>query len=124
MAPEDAIDKTPRPSAPPELTDEETIIWDSITARMPAQWFGPETFPLLIQYSRHAACCNRLAVLIQSIERGRDIDLKAYNELLRMQDRETRAITMLATKMRLAQQSTIDREAKVARVGAKKPWEE
>ena len=51
------------------------------------------------------------------------LDGVGYDALLRMQQAESRSIAMLLTKMRLAQQSTIDHESKKKLVGKKKLWE-
>jgi len=46
---------------------------------------------------------------------------KALDRLQKMQERETRAITSLATKMRLTQQST--RTHRGNKIESRKPWE-
>ena len=48
--------------------------------------------------------------------------LEDYDRLLKMQERETRAITTLATKMRLTQQSTINQRGNKNGATAN-PWE-
>jgi hypothetical protein len=121
-----------RPAPPPELSDEEATEWDIITATRQATWFGPETFPLLAQYCRHIVRSRRIAQLIHDLEappapkKGEEapaFDVATYNAYLRMQERESRALAMLATKMRLSQQTCIDREAKKKGVG-KRPWQD
>lgn len=121
-----------RPPVPYELDDEEATVWCGVVDRMPATWFGSETFPLLVQYCRHVVRARRVAQLIRHHEQppkpkkgeqAAELDIDAYNKLLIMQDRESRAIATLATKMRIAQQSTIDKEAKKNHVGLKRPWE-
>jgi hypothetical protein len=123
------LETVPRPDAPYDLTDEETNEWWAVINRMPADWFPRETHPLLSQYCRHVVRARRIAQLIQVMEGGKDadgqiieFDLKSYNRMLIMQERETRAIAALSTKMRLAQQSTIDKETKKKGVG-RKPWD-
>lgn len=54
-------------------------------------------------------------------EGGIAFRVEAYAALLRMAQAETRHIAMLATKMRLTQQSTLKREEKGKGVG-KRPW--
>ena len=112
-----------RPDAPYELSDEESDIWRGVVNRMPAAWFGAETFPLLTQYCRHVVRSHRVGQLVQQAEHNSDaLDLDRYEKLLKMQQRESAIICTLATKMRIAQQSTIDKEAKKAKVGMK-PWQ-
>jgi len=55
-------------------------------------------------------------------DRG-SVDLKAYNKLLISLDREGRALSTLATKMRLSQQSTYDKTKRKASQSGAKPWE-
>jgi hypothetical protein len=45
-----------------------------------------------------------------------------YDRLLHMQDRESRAIAMLATKMRISQQSTTNHRGN-SKKSPRKPWE-
>lgn len=114
-----------RPDAPYELTDDEAAVWRGVIDRMPATWFGPETYPLLTQYCRHIVRSNRVAQLVQSAESDEKCALEDYDRLLKMQERESRAILTLATKMRLAQQSTIAPDAKKERrIGLKRPWQQ
>lgn len=129
----DVLETHARPDAPYELTDDEANIWRSVIDRMPSDWFGPETYPLLTQYCRHVVRSHRIAQLVQSMEsdpeksedkEGIPFWLEGYDRLLKMQERESRAITTLATKMRLAQQSTIAPDAKKERrIGMKRPWD-
>jgi hypothetical protein len=90
----------------------------------PADWFGPDSVPILTEYVRAAAVCDRLA---GSIERVLDEDSDAdLGDLLAWRDRESRRLANLATKLRLTQQSrytpqsaaTADKKAKGAR-----PWQ-
>lgn len=119
-----------RREAPAELSDEETSEWYAIVESLPATWFGRENQALLTQYCRHVVRARRVAQLIHDMESpqppkpGEDaptFDIQGYNSLLIMQDRESRAIATLSTKMRIAQQSTIDKETKKKGVG-KRPW--
>jgi hypothetical protein len=117
----------PRPDAPSELDDEEAEEWRAVVDRLPAHWFPRETHGLLTQYCRHVVRARRIAQLIhdaESIEEETDrFPLDDYAKLLRMQQAESRAMAILSTKMRLSQQSTIDKEAKKAGVGKSVPWE-
>ena len=51
-----------------------------------------------------------------------DLDIVSLDRLLKMQERESRAIATLATKMRLSQQSTYDKSKRKPLMG-KKPWQ-
>lgn len=130
------VDAETRPDAPYDLSDEQADIWRAVVATMPATWFNASTYPLLVQYCRHITNARRLAQLIDAVLSGEQVpgadaadgddavlNLKGYAALLRAQKNESTAIALLATKMRLAQQSTIERDAKKAKVGMKRPWQ-
>jgi hypothetical protein len=78
-----------RPEPPSDLSDEQAAEWRSIVARMPADWFGRETQPLLAQYCRHVVSSRRVQQLVAAIEADEDFDIAAYDKALKMQARET-----------------------------------
>lgn len=112
-----------RPDPPPDLTDEQAHEWRSIVNRLPAEWFPRETHGMLAQYCRHVVAARRIAQLIAEFERREDFSIEEYDRLLKMQEREGRAISSLATRMRISQQSTLDREKKKPLKPTKKPWD-
>lgn len=101
-----------RPDAPYDLTDEQSEEWWAIVNRMPADWFPRETHGLLAQYCRHIVAARRIAQLIAACEGGENLDIDDYDRLLKMQEREGRALSSLATRMRISQQATFDKEKK------------
>lgn len=118
------IEIAPRPTAPEELTDEQAVEWDAVVSRMASDWFPRETHGLLAQYCRHVVAARRIGQMIEVFESGDDQDLERYDKLLKMQEREGRALSSLATRMRLSQQTIHDREKKKDKVkGGKKLWE-
>jgi hypothetical protein len=142
----DGISVMPRPKPPAELTSEQAAEWNLVVNRMRADWFTDETLPLLAQYCRHVVAARRVSALIQGLEadlaagrygppdhgegdeddggEGLGFRIKDYDRLLKMQERESRAIATLSTKMRLAQQSTYDKKArKAGNAHVRKPWE-
>ena len=88
-----------------DLTDEQAFEWRAIVSRMPADWFPRETHGLLAQYCRHVVASRRVAQLITSLEAGDEISIMEYDQLLKMQEREGRAMSSLATRMRISQQA-------------------
>jgi len=121
------VEATQRPKAPADLTKEQTEVWREIINEMPADWFGPETAPMLSQYCRHIDAARKVALLIGQAEKGEQFAVEDYARLLKMQETESRAIASLATKMRLSQQSKYgargaDTAHRNASVGVK-PWE-
>lgn len=113
-----------RPQPPEELTDAQADEWISIVNRLPADWFPRETHGMLAQYCRHLIAARRVAQLIAEFEKAEGgLDIEDYDRLLKMQEREGRAISSLATRMRLSQQTTYDKSKK--KPGAtRKPWED
>ena len=118
-----SIEAVQRPDAPYELTDEQATEWWAIVNRMPADWFPRETHGLLTQYCRHVVNARRVAQLITKCEKPKSLDIDQYNQLLIMQEREGRAISSLATRMRLTQSTTYDKSKKKPRQTID-PWEE
>ncbi len=111
-----------RPRPPADLTDEQADEWRAVANSLPADWFGRETLPMLAQYCRHVVASKRVAALVAQCEAGDELDLRDYDRLLKMQEREGRAITSLATKMRISQQSTYDKSKKKTEQ-VRKPWD-
>ena len=111
-----------RQKPPHNLTDEETEIWVAIVNSEEADWFTPATVPLLRQYCRHVVHTNRIAELIERAANSMQLD--DYDRLLKLQERESRICTLLATKMRLTQQSTINKRGHLENTISLKPWED
>lgn len=111
-----------RPDAPYDLTDEQAEEWWAVINRMPADWFPRETHGLLAQYCRHVVAARRVAQLISEAEAQESINIDDLDKLYKMQEREGRALSSLATRMRLTQQTTYDKTKKKP-ASVKKPWE-
>ncbi|MBD8902767.1 hypothetical protein MBTS_11025 [Methylobacterium bullatum] len=116
------VDVIQRPDAPYDLTDEQSEEWWAVVNRMPADWFPRETHSMLAQYCRHVVAARRVSQLIGNAEGSDPFDVEAYDRLLKMQEREGRALSSLATRMRLSQQTTYDKSKKKPSA-AKRPWE-
>jgi hypothetical protein len=125
-----AVQVVERQRPPHDLSDEEVEIWAAVVATEPADWFSPSTVPLLAEYCRHVIHARRVAELIERATS--DIDRKTkkptlvledYDRLLKMQERESRAVAMLATKMRITQQSTTNHRGNKRPNVARRPWE-
>jgi hypothetical protein len=113
-----------RPAPPASLTDEQAQEWRQIVSSMAANYFSPETHALLEARCRHVIWGRRLAQAIEAEEKSPDFDMTTYQSLLRAAAEQSRVITILDTKMRLAQQTTYDRrEPKRKSAGLKTPWE-
>ena len=131
-----AILAVERPDAPYDLTDEESREWWAVVDRMPADWFPRETHGLLAQYCRHIVAARHVATMIRELETAIGLEAqgaedraaillaaaKPLDRLLKMQDREGRAISSLATRMRISQQASYDKTRKKGDA-AKRPWD-
>jgi len=118
------IEVIPRAKPPSDLTDEQADEWNAVVARMPADWFGRETHGLLTQYCRHVVASRRVADLIAAVEKEKELDLDQYDKLLKMQEREGRAMSSLATRMRLSQQTQwSEQKSRKVTSPVKMPWE-
>lgn len=106
------IETIRRPEPPEELTDEQAEIWREVVSRLPADWFPRETQPMLAQYCRHVIRARRLAQLLDATERAEEFDVKEYRDLLRSEEEQSRAISSLATRMRISQQASYDKSKK------------
>jgi hypothetical protein len=89
------VETIARPDAPYDLTDEESQEWWAIVNRMPADWFPRETHALLTSFCRHTVNARRIAQLIAAHLASDPLDIDAYDQLLKMQERETRALSSL-----------------------------
>jgi hypothetical protein len=119
-----------RPAPPDDLTEEQAEEWRAIASRMPADWFTRETHPMLAQYCRHVSKARVLGKQIDAFDPAwlTEADgLAMYDRLTHMADRESKAIAMLGTKMRLTHQSRYKAEkahVAVTKAGsAPKPWQ-
>lgn len=122
-----AVTVIERPSAPLDLTPEETDVWVATVEAMPGDWFPRETHPLLAQWCRHTVTSRRVAQLIDAASSRDEVDVGELKELLGMQAKETGALKALAASMRLSQQASYSARGaggeKSRRSTMKRPWE-
>ena len=114
-----------RPDPPDEMDDEHAHEWRCVVNRMPADWFPRETHGLLVQYCRHVVSARRVSELMANfITEKTEIQLiETYNKILIMQDREGRALSSLATRMRISQHAQYNHKKSTGTLLEKKPWE-
>jgi hypothetical protein len=118
----EAVEVQPRLLAPHDLTDEEVEIWRIVIDAFPADWFSPANIVLLSQYCRHAVQARRIAQLIEKATSDKNLKIQDYQRLLQMQKHESDALCMLATKMRITQQSVTNHRGNKKTITFK-PWE-
>ncbi|MGZ6316312.1 MAG: hypothetical protein ACXWNQ_03555 [Anaerolineales bacterium] len=112
-----------RPDAPYSLRDPaEVAVWRMVVAAMPADYFRPTHFKLLIQYCRHSVAADRVAQLIETFCKKRKINCPEYASLLAMQNAESGAIIRLSRQLRLSPQAVYRAESAKLRQPSLAPW--
>src|SRR5512132_1217182 len=120
-----AIQPVERPDAPYDLNDEQAEEWWAIVNRMPPNWFPRETHSMLSQRCRHIVRGRKVSQMADEMEklRGTDaFDFDVYRKLLAEEEKQTRTIASLCTRMRITQQSTYDASKKKPVTGPR-PWD-
>ena len=116
-----------RPEPLEELTNEQAQEWRAIVARMPADWFMQESWPLLANLCRHIVTARKLGKVIDHTSVPSDIEsLREYDKLLGMRDRETKAVVNLSRQLRLSHQQRYQPKtagSKTRPTEASKPWD-
>lgn len=119
-----------RPKPPSDLTKFQAGVWERTVANEAATFFNTAALQqMLKEYCRHCESAHKLAKLIEVVEQATSFDeesIKAYDKLLLMRDRETKAIGDKATKLRLTNQARYTPQAAstAAKKGQeRKPWE-
>lgn len=118
-----------RLAPPTHLPDAERDVWLQVVNDQPASSFTETHAPMLELYCRHVVLSRILADELLNFDRAwiaDDDGLKRYDRLLAMHERESRAASSAATRLRITRQA-IDQQT-VARAivnapKAKKPWE-
>jgi len=112
------------------LSEAEQSVWMRLVADQPASAFSETHRDMLEMYCQHTVQALVLADEIQNFNRvwlADDDGLKRYDKLLAMREREVRAASSLATRLRITRQATTDPKT-VGRANAntpraRKPWE-
>ena len=119
-----------RPHPPSDLTEGQREVWDRTVANEAADVFKTAALQqLLKEYCRHGETAHRLSA---QVDRATDpgcnepLSMNELDALLRMRDRETKALADKATKLRLTNQSryTPGSAGTAAKSAVpKKPWQ-
>jgi hypothetical protein len=118
-----------RVEAPAHMSDAERMVWIEVVNDQPADAFTDTHKPLLEMYCRHVVQARVIADQILSFNHAwlnNDDGLRRYDKLLAMQEREGRAASSLATRLRITRQA-VDQQT-IARgllngKKSRKPWE-
>lgn len=125
-----SIGSDSRLRAPMHISDAERAVWLEVVNDQPADSFSATHAPLLELYCRHVSNARVIAEEILNFDRSwiaDDDGLKRYDRLLSMAERESRAASSLATRLRITRQAvehptTVGRGLKNKAKG-RKPWE-
>ena len=113
-----------RPDPPADLTGDQAKVWRDIVESLPADWVSKANAPLMAGFCRHVTAARRVARLLEVEEASDAFNLANYGQLLAMQERETRALSTLATKMRIARSTVDDRRKPPMSPGGPRPWQD
>lgn len=115
---------------PAHISDAERAVWLEVVNDQPAEAFTPTHIPMLEAYARHVVQSRILSDELANFDRAwmaDDDGLKRYDRLLAMHERENRAMSSLATRLRITRQA-IDQKTLGVAMGkhmskTRKPWE-
>lgn len=118
----------PRPilAPPPELSTEEAALWREVVESKPAEWFGNDSAPLLREYVRAACICDQLDAKIKNLMAS-DANAAEMKVLFGLRDGEAKRAAIMATKLRLTQQSRYTPQAASTaskRAQGRRPWQD
>lgn len=110
VVPVDGVSCLPqRPQPPAHLSAAAAIVWRSVTASRPAEYFDAGAVPLLAAFCVATAELHRVT---EALALASPVDeLERYAKLVRASDALAGRAGMLATKLRLTPQSKIDARA-------------
>ena len=98
-----------RPEPPEDLNERQKEIWRETVACEPAEHFATAaTRAMLKDYCEHSEAGEKLTAIINSFQPEwikNAEGAKRYGDLLKMRELENRAATMLATRLRITNQS-------------------
>lgn len=124
-----SVGSVSRLQAPLHISDAERAVWLEVVNDQPASSFTPTHAPLLELYCRHIVHARILADELLNFDRSwlaDDEGLKRYDKLLSMSERESRAASSLATRLRITRQA-IDQQTVARKLmnapKSRKPWE-
>jgi hypothetical protein len=117
-----------RPRAPDDLTEFQQQVWERTVANEAADVFKTAALQqLLREYCRHVETADRLSKQAdQATREGTNYSLQELDVLLRMRDRETKALADKATKLRLTNQARYTPQAAATaakKASERKPWQ-
>ena len=117
-----ALGPRPKPPAPPrDLNRAAEQLWRDIAADRPVDWWNPASLRLLRRFCRTAVYAERLHDAVDDEPIGSDTAVLVFKQILAA----NASLGILAAKMRLSTQATIDGRSRKAGTHASGPlpWE-
>lgn len=115
-----------RPQPPSGLSEERAEVWRAVVGAMPADWFRPENFELLVDYTRHVERARRLDEVLREMM-AQSVWSDDIKQVLLSGRTETAAIVNLARQMRLSQVSRANHTSAATAVkhetNGTRPWQ-
>ena len=115
---------------PATMSDAEMSVWAEVVNDQPAGAFTATHAPLLEMYCRHVVNNRIIADELMNFDRAwlaDDDGLKRYDTLLKLSERESRAASSLATRLRITRQAvdhnTVARSLVNNNQIGQKPWQ-
>ena len=106
-----SFERGARPAPSARLEPDAAEVWQHVVDAMPPDWFPPETYTMLEMYCNQVAGLKFIDKSIARIQQAAKPDINEWRKLVNLRRAESKAISMLATKMRLTQQSSYNAEA-------------
>ena len=115
---------------PATMSDAEMAVWAEVVNDQPAGAFTATHAPLLEMYCRHVVNNRIIADELMNFDRAwlaYDDGLKRYDTLLKLSERESRAASSLATRLRITRQAVDQQTIARAQINnnqvGQKPWQ-
>lgn len=112
-----------RVEAPVGLEAGELALFVAVVNSKPAEWFGEDSVPVLVEYVRAVGMCDLLDCQVKAaIAEG---DAKVIKDAMQLRDMESKRMLQIATKLRLTQQSRYTPQAAATankQAGGARPW--
>lgn len=119
-----------RPAPPAHLTEDQAAVWRHVVDACAADWFPAETHGILESYCRHVVSEREIDGMIEEVKSVAESPIAvagALDKLYKMRERESRAASSAATRLRITNQALTnhkkDRSPRDGGGTAKKPWE-
>jgi len=95
-------DRTERPGPPAGMTDEQKFEWMAIVNESAADRFSRDQLPMLEAYCRHRIALRHVGELVRQCEDDKELNVAHYDRLLKMQERESRAMASIGVRLGFA----------------------